>query len=494
MKKTLILSVCICLLLGCLGCLPSYAAGEQTTMPQSASYMFSDSANRKAAGIFTMSLPEGHNATSYSLYWGDATGNKLEGFTAVHTAPITSTTVTAALPLKSSVPENATYLLVYTKSEQYGECAVPYKIGLNAATVQTGNRLGQFVVVSDLHLGVGKGAEKNFVYMLKDVKATAPDASAIMVVGDAVHSADLANYELFDRLCEQIPDLPPIYRTPGEREYLSPDGYTYDPTAHQANLQLFLDHIPHPMGLQLRTPYYTFFLNGCPAIVFGADSYENGNAVYSQAQLTWLESTLKSINRTRPVFLFMHEPLPNTVAGSADSQGFGNVKNHAEIKKIIDQYPNILLFNGHSHWNMQDTNNIYHFSGGSRAFNTAAIVSLWEIGAGAPGGHELAGSQGYYVTVYEDAVLVQGRNFATGEWLSEAYYLLVVEDAPEQTKAETTQKPTTAKPSTTEQETEPGEDESGLRELIAPAAIVAALVLIAFIIVFRKSTDTKSHD
>jgi hypothetical protein len=185
--------------------------------------------------------------------------------------------------------------------------------------------------------------------------------------------------------------------------------------------------------------------------------------------------------------------MPNTVVGSAANQSFGNVKNHEEIKKIIDEYPNVILFNSHSHLGMQEPSTLYKFPGGSRALNTAAVVSLWQLGANGIGGCELPGSQGYYVTVYDDAVLVQGRDFITGEWISNAYYLLPIQNPPEQTQQQTTKAPVTQKPSQTEQEAEDEKDGSW-RDLIAPAAIVAALVLIAFIIVFKKTAEPNSQD
>jgi len=324
--------------------------------------------------------------------------------------------------------------------------------------------------------------------MLKDVKATAPGAQAILVLGSSVDAAEDEFYALFDQLYAKVAGLPPIYRAIGTHEFLTKNSYQYDSAAHAANLKKFLDHSKFPNNTKPTTPYYTFVLGGCPMVVMGADSYLNGNAVYSQAQLSWLKSILSAADPDKPVFIFMHEPLPNTVSGTSDALGMGDVYNFLEIQNIFEQYENLVIFSGHTHMSMDERYTMHQFKGGARLFNTASVAHLWAVEQG--GGYELPGSQGYYVTIYENAVMARGRDFTTGQWLGEAEHLFIPKKPEPITSPPITSTTTTT--AQTEAETEPVEDAS-LGDLIPPMMILATMVVIVFILVFRKPKSQDSE-
>ena len=52
-------------------------------------------------------------------------------------------------------------------------------------------------------------------------------------------------------------------------------------------------------------------------------------------------------------------------------------------------------------------------------FNTASVAYLWSDAQAC-----IEGAQGYYVKVYEDKVLVLGRDFGKEQWLASAQYLV----------------------------------------------------------------------
>lgn len=55
-------------------------------------------------------------------------------------------------------------------------------------------------------------------------------------------------------------------------------------------------------------------------------------------------------------------------------------------------------------------------------FNCGAVAYLWSS-YDIPTGEYLQGSQGYYVRIYADKVLVLGRDFESGQWIPSACYL-----------------------------------------------------------------------
>ena len=62
------------------------------------------------------------------------------------------------------------------------------------------------------------------------------------------------------------------------------------------------------------------------------------------------------------------------------------------------------------------------YGGGKNAalFNTGSVGDLWDPATG----ESIVGSQGLYVQVYGDKVLVRGRDFTTGQWVASAQFVV----------------------------------------------------------------------
>ena len=516
MKRALTLLLCICLLLGTCSTIISAASeqisaeqtsaeqisAEQSTAadtgatpqpaasPVKASFQFINLRDGYASGTLFFEVPEQSNATTFALYWGDASGTLLKNHTPLIEGVITGSINSVNTVEAPTIPADAACMLLYTYSEQGVACTSPYKIAIEGYTpMQMGKLLCELIVVADLHIGSGKTAEKHFSAMLSDVKKNAPGAAGMIVVGDAVEAAEEEYYLALKQLYEKAQGVPPMYLGAGDRCYLTKGTYAYDPAKHADNLQLFLKYAGHPFGTKVDTPYYSYQLGGATMVFIGADSYENGNAVYSKEQLDWLSGVLTRADAYEPVLVFMHEPLPNTVSGSLSAQGYGNVQNHTELKEVFKPHENVFLFTGHTQYALQADRTFAYLSGGSAAFNTAGVAHLWDDQNGA--GYEVAGSQGYYVTVYEDGILIRGRDFTTGQWISNAIYQFSTKPIPVQTTPQAT-KPATTTATTTkpvEEETTEPEEESGIRGLIPPLCILACMAVIVFIFIFRKPKE-----
>ena len=137
MKRALTLLLCFALLLGALSVFAG-ASSEQTTdttaqagqtaLPISASFLFVNAAMGYGSGTLSMQMPTPSNATSFALYWGDASGAPLPGYTPFLTGAITTPNVSVSTSEAPSIPTGAQTILVYTYSEQFGESPAPYKI------------------------------------------------------------------------------------------------------------------------------------------------------------------------------------------------------------------------------------------------------------------------------------------------------------------------------------------------------------------------------
>ena len=145
----------------------------------------------------------------------------------------------------------------------------------------------------------------------------------------------------------------------------------------------------------------------------------------TEAQLDWFENRLKVLTENQPdkqIFVYLHQSLYNTIAGSFKGQGWNGVMQDARLREILKKYPQVYMFNGHSHWEL---NSVGNFHGATKdlpnIFNTASVGYLWSS-YDKPTGEYLRGSQGYYIRVYQDKVLVLGRDFEQGKYVSSACY------------------------------------------------------------------------
>lgn len=108
------------------------------------------------------------------------------------------------------------------------------------------------------------------------------------------------------------------------------------------------------------------------------------------------------------------------MAGTCEYQGWHGIAQAEKFAAILKDYPEVILFSGHSHWQMESAANMKERDDKlPTIFNTASVAYLWSDAQAC-----IEGAQGYYVKVYEDKVLVLGRDFGKEQWLASAQYLV----------------------------------------------------------------------
>ncbi len=82
---------------------------------------------------------------------------------------------------------------------------------------------------------------------------------------------------------------------------------------------------------------------------------------YSEYQREWLEEQLDEAvadDPFKPIFVIHHEHVSNTVYGSSDFEGWGM----PDFKDILEKYPQVVDFSGHSHYPINDARSIWQGS------------------------------------------------------------------------------------------------------------------------------------
>ena len=103
----------------------------------------------------------------------------------------------------------------------------------------------------------------------------------------------------------------------------------------------------------------------------GLSASENDAAHYDAGQLSWLKAQLDAATSEdphKPVFFMHHEHVRGTVYGSSLYDGWGITR----FTSILNQYPQIVDFSGHSHYPLNDPRSIWQ--GNFTAVGTGAIT------------------------------------------------------------------------------------------------------------------------
>lgn len=165
--------------------------------------------------------------------------------------------------------------------------------------------------------------------------------------------------------------------------------------------------------------YHDHWIDGYHYIFLGTEQPHPKDCEMSAEQLQWLELKLaEQAVPNRPIFLFLHQPLMDTVAGSLQEQGWYGVNQDAELKAVLAKYPQAIVFSGHTHWHLQAPHTMY--DGADRMptmFNASSVAYLWT-----DADEHLEGSEGMHVEIYTDRVVVKGRDFTAGKWIEGAEY------------------------------------------------------------------------
>ena len=200
----------------------------------------------------------------------------------------------------------------------------------------------RFAVISDVHFGnsVGEGPMVKVPKALKNL--TGKDKlDAIFVVGDVT---DYGNSGQYDQLLQvfnnqsNVPEGVAVYYMMGNHDnYNDPQGASFKSKLNQ----------PLDQYVEIKDyPFITLSMNGT-----GAENYSQATKDFLAEKLAFAAGKYPG----KPVFVFTHVPPKNTCYGSSTSEGWGS----NAFLSILNQYPQAVVFSGHSHFSMVDPRSIH---------------------------------------------------------------------------------------------------------------------------------------
>ena len=388
-----------------------------------------------ANGVVTVTKdPSDYELTDCIMYWADADGNPLEGIGALAEFKLSDATTQYRMHAYTIIPEGAKKLIAYgangsVKSDTY----VTYDLPAGTATYHIDEPIMEFQAVSDVHLtasGILSGAETDlsnthFTQMLEDTNTTSPNSVGIFIDGDIANNGRDEEYRTALELWQAAKDagntnLPLIHLVMGNHDW-----YSNNPSKQ---FQKWVKILNDTLETQPETTYYDEVINGYHFIYLaGEERGDSLSAVISDTQLDWFDDIMAMATAEdpdKPVFVFLHQSFYNTVAGSLPGQNWDGVANEDRLKNVMAKYGQIVLMNGHAHW---DLNSYRAAFGGDEAAPAALMCSsvsyVWSS-YNVISGESWPGSQGYTVKVYDDKVIYLGRDYEQNVYLPSAMFVL----------------------------------------------------------------------
>ncbi|GAB3619944.1 hypothetical protein GCM10027417_12050 [Glutamicibacter endophyticus] len=280
---------------------------------------------------------------------------------------------------------------------------------------------GVLDVVSDIQGATGnRHLTDNALPLLNSL----PDpADALMINGDIVSQGSTANWEAFTQALEssQGHDSGQIFYANGNHEFYGREG-------SQTYLQRFLKYTEQDKVWQEQ------MIGETPMLVIGSEGYDYNEKTgsgpfveFSEAQLAWLEERLTYWkSRNKPVLLFSHYVLDNSVSGTFINFYRDDFGPHREkFKQLLADNPNVVLFTSHTHWSLRLDDWAAEYHGGADAqhtkrgpmvVNTGALANEYTLG-GDYGEVALPGERasGLRVKTFDDRIRVEAWDFISQE-------------------------------------------------------------------------------
>ncbi|MBQ6019532.1 MAG: metallophosphoesterase [Clostridia bacterium] len=199
----------------------------------------------------------------------------------------------------------------------------------------------------------------------------------------------------------------------------------HDTDGGETGQRNFIQYTNEICGLDLEKPYYSRVVNGIPFLFLGSEGSAL-DAVLSEEQIAWFDQEAAAAAETgKPVFVICHQSfngthgLPYTWnrdhSATDPMEGGIGVKND-RIRAILSQYRNVFYISGHIHeglcrgksengctWSSVENLN------GIRLVNAPCFMFPNHDGDPAPG-------KGYMIEIFENKVLLLGRDFLHGVW------------------------------------------------------------------------------
>lgn len=254
--------------------------------------------------------------------------------------------------------------------------------------------VASFAVVSDIHVETNRPESYNHLKDLLEGIKGGEDIDAVVYTGDNVMNGQFLENVLFYSAVRAVKPAKKNYVIMGNHDIGNGTG---DYLEHKNN---FITNNRLYLGNNVGDGYYYRVENGCYLIFLSLEELTVGESVMSPEQLAWLKEVLdKAAAENAPTLVFNHHPI-TWFRGTEGSNLPADT-----LETLLAKYDNLLYIHGHWHRYLEAGN--FYNSNGVDCINLPRSTELTEYEPG----------DGIVVEVYEDEIVVRGRDFISGEWI-----------------------------------------------------------------------------
>lgn len=320
--------------------------------------------------------------------------------------------ITNNLIPQNIAPSNAEKLVIFNNA---GKKVYSVPLG-NLSRKPTGEKLYSFGAISDIHLQYST-AQEDFQKALTYFNES-EDVAFTCICGDLTQTGTEVNLAVYKNLVETYSPNTPIYAIAGNHESYAED---WSQNGEETVRSLIEAYTGKPL-------YYSFTYGNDVFIMVGICA---DGANFGTGGLQWLYETLEA-NRNKRCFVFQHIR-PDDSCGNAYGIYANDIWNGTQsvvFENLMKHYKNVIFFHGHSHLclNLQTRTNLANIDEKYGRYSvhipSLAVPRTGDI-TGANSREDLySESEGYVVDVYDNHIVLRGRDFVKGEFIPMAQYCL----------------------------------------------------------------------
>lgn len=320
------------------------------------------------------------------------------------------------------IPQNklpSEYIEVYNGTEKVG------RIKASALKMpDLGSKLYSFGALSDVHVTYGDLARTRFINAIKFF-TDEEKVAFTCIAGDLTSSGTADQFRSYIAATEEAKNAcsrtAVIHDTTGN----------HDVEQGNATVDFLKAYADEKEPYASRKLYYSFMQGDDLFIMFGMTGWpgKNGNSIlFSDESMEWLENLLNA-NKNRRIFLFQHCPYFTSTNGIVKdgigaivglpppTGGYISSRSHP-FMQLLNANPNVIFFHGHTHMPFYRQTD---YSGLNYAPDLGVHIPSSATGRiqNADGGwaNNDAESWGYVVDVYENHIVLKGRDFVNEKFV-----------------------------------------------------------------------------
>lgn len=265
-----------------------------------------------------------------------------------------------------------------------------------------------FAVLGDVHENID-----HFQEAINDLYSINPNMDALVLNGDVVDQGLDEQYSSVKKVLNKNKNLLPevIIKNIGNHEFFDYKIESNSPEQVQSFINKYLEFSGE------EKVYHDTWVKGYHFISLGS---EDGNsetmnsvtAFISDKQLEWFKEKLaENYQKGKPIFVFLHQHLDY-----GDNPWIG-VKQSEELKEILEQYPEIIIFSSHTHSDLNENSVVLNKP--FTIVNTGAVHYTIIPDSNEEKGYRREADyiKGVYIEVNGNNVIIKGRDMKDKEWI-----------------------------------------------------------------------------